>query len=266
MVTRTAVGPLLPEAEAPPVGTLLDVVPPDGRPDATGRTGARALTARVLATAPDPLVLATPTDVLGTPVPVGLGTDLDLVWSEHGDVVGLAVRVGHVDDGTWGAVATAGPQRVQRRDAVRTPVQLVAVLSRDPGHRGTGPAPAGDPEHPEVSEDPQAPGGPTTGDGAPQGFRAVVEVAVDDLSESGARCVVDPVALRLEHGARVLLELPLDGLRGPLTARVVHRRFRPRGRGVLVGLRFVDVADAEADVVRRYVFARLRELRRRGAL
>jgi len=254
VATRTAVGPVLPEAEAPPVGSLLDVVPPDGRPDATGRTGARALTARVLATAPDHLVLATPTDVLGTPVPVVLGADLDLVWSEHGDVVGVAVRVGHVDDGTWGAVATAGPQRVQRRDAVRAPVRLAAVLSRDPAHRGEEPAPADEP------------GGPATDGGARPELRTVVEVPVDDLSESGARCVVDPVVLRLEHGARVLLELPLDGLHGPLTARVVHRRFRPRGRGVLVGLRFVDVTDAEADVVRRYVFARLRELRRRGAV
>jgi hypothetical protein len=249
VATRTAVGPVLPEAEAPPVGALLDVVPPDGRPDATGRTGARALTARVLATAPDHLVLATPTDVLGTPVPVLLGADLDLVWSEQGDVVGVAVRVGHVDGGTWGAVATSGPQRVQRRDAVRAPVHLAAVLSRDPAHRG--------------EDDPED---PMPGVGVRPALRTVVEVPVDDLSESGARCVVDPVALRLEHGARVLLELPLDGLRGPLTARVVHRRFRPRGRGVLVGLRFVDVADAEADVVRRYVFARLRELRRRGAV
>ncbi|MEJ5944124.1 PilZ domain-containing protein [Pseudokineococcus basanitobsidens] len=217
-------GRLLPADAVPPVGSLLDVAPHRAAP---------ALTARLLDSGHDRLVLGPPTDVLGTPTEMVEGEEVDLVWGEHGDVVGVAALLERRTGPGWTAVVVAPPQRVQRRDAVRVPVDLRATLARD-----------------------------GAGDGAP----GTLDVPVADLSESGARCVVDPVALRLEQGERVRLGLPVAGLSGPLAAQVVHRRFRAGSRGVLVGLRLVDLSDGDADVLRRHVFARLRELRRRGAL
>lgn len=190
------------------------------------------LTARVVRVAPDRLDLERPADLLGAAPRLLEGETVDLVWSEAGSVVGVPVLVHDLGEDGWTAVVTGAPQRVQRRDAVRARVDVHGRVAR---------------------------AGAATGGGG-------LDVVVEDLSESGARCLVDPVELRLEQDELVLLDLPLEGLPGPLTARVVHRRYRHGTRATVVGLRFEGTSASDADAVRRHVFARLRELRRRGAL
>ncbi|WP_298801157.1 flagellar brake protein [uncultured Pseudokineococcus sp.] len=222
--TSSTARALLPADEAPPTGSLVDVAP---------HRAHVPLTARVVAVGADRLVLERPADLLGAASRLVEDEAVDLVWSEAGSVVGVPVLVRDLSDDGWTAVVTGAPQRVQRREAVRAPVDLRGRIGR-----------AAD---------------------APGGGR-VLEVVVEDLSESGARCLVDPVELRLEQDELVHLDLPLEGLPGPLAARVVHRRYRHGTRATLVGLRFEATSAADADAVRRHVFARLRELRRRGAL
>lgn len=227
--TTAAARPHLPVHEGPDAGELLDVAL---------RRACVPLTARVLGTEPDRLLLAPPVDVLGAPSRLVPGELVDLVWSDGGDLVGIPVAVERTDGAQWSAVVVGPPQRVQRRDAVRVPLDARAVLSRP------------------------AAGEAGTAGGAADGL----EVPVLDLSEGGARCLVDPVALQLEQGQTVLLRLPVDGLPGPVSALVVHRRFRGGTRHVDVGLRFTGLGEAEADALRRHVFARMRDLRRRGDL
>ncbi|MEJ5914035.1 flagellar brake protein [Pseudokineococcus sp. 1T1Z-3] len=241
---------LLPADDVPPVGALLDVAP---------HRASAALTARLLDVGPDRLVLAPPTDVLGTPAALAEGEQVDLVWGEHGEVLGVSAVVARRADTEWTATITSTLQKVQRRDAVRVRVDLRATIARARLTSGPVPVQGGSAAVParEMAE---------PAEGLHASAPPPLLVPVDDLSETGARCVVDPVVLRLDQGERVLLDLPVDGLTGPVTATVVHRRFRPGARGVLVGLRFTDLPTGDADLLRRYVFTRLRELRRRGAL
>jgi len=215
--TSTAVRPHLPVEEAPGPGELLDV---------SLRRAGVPLTTRVLEAGTDSLVLSPPADVLGAPSRLVEGEEVDLVWADAGDLVGIPVVVRVTGGERWSAVVVGPPQRVQRRDAVRVPMDARAVLV-----------------------------------GADE-----VEVPLLDLSEGGARCLVDPVLVQLEQGQTVRLQLPVEGLAGPVQARVVHRRFRPGTRHVDVGLEIVGLGEAGTDTLRRHVFTRMWELRRRGDL
>jgi len=244
--TSTPARPHLPVDESPGPGELLDV--------SLHRAGA-PLTARVLAAGPDRLVLAAPVDVLGTPSRLVEGEEVDLVRADAGDLVGIPVvveRAGGAPGEDWTAVVVGAPQRVQRRDAVRVPVDARAGLL---GHRAR---PLGD----GVGD------GDGDGDGDDGGRSSAeqLELPVLDLSEGGARCLVDPVVMPLELGQTVRLRLPVDGLAAPVRAVVVHRRFRPGTRHVDVGLRFAGLSESDSDTLRRHVFTRMWELRRRGAL
>ncbi|WP_299035910.1 flagellar brake protein [uncultured Pseudokineococcus sp.] len=231
--TSTAARPHLPVEEAPSPGELLDV--------SLHRAGV-PLTARVLGVEPDRLLLAPPEDVGGVPSRLVEGERVDLLRTDGCDLVGIPVVVQRTGGSDWSAVVVGPPQRVQRRDAVRIPMDARAVLV---GARRAAPGPQ---------------------DGEVDAADGDLEVPVLDLSEGGARCLVDPVVVGLEQGGTVRLQLPVEGLSAPVRARVVHRRFRHGTRHVDVGLRFLELGEDDADALRRHVFTRMWELRRRGDL
>lgn len=90
----------------------------------------------------------------------------------------------------------------------------------------------------------------------------IVRAGLVDLSEGGIRCIVPGVS-DLDVSDQVETSLELDGVQIDVRARVVRRQTRRDGRCEL-GLRFVEVSGAEADCIRRYVFARLGRERARG--
>jgi hypothetical protein len=85
-----------------------------------------------------------------------------------------------------------------------------------------------------------------------------------DLSEGGLRCHVraDPIGLEVAGEVDVAVELPERTV--VLAAEVVRRR--AHDLGTEVSFRFLDVAEADGDVIRRHLFAVQRRLRARGLL
>ena len=151
------------------------------------------------------------------------GDPVELYWVGAEEERTLPARIVDVEPGAevrWHLVATGPAERSQRRSAVRARVVLPAYI-------------------------PWADG------------QLVGETV--DLSEAGARCLVDGWGLPPELGTRLQVSLTLGDevvhLRGKLS------RQQTQGGRWLLSIRFLDVAERDGDQLRRRVFRALREER-----
>jgi c-di-GMP-binding flagellar brake protein YcgR len=133
-------------------------------------------------------------------------------------------RIRQVDEGVeprWHLVPTGAVARSQRRRAVRARVELPV---RIPWAGGT------------------------------------LEGTTLDLSEAGARVLVDGWGLPPERGARVEITVSLEDTTAvDLRAEIV--RTQERGAQWILAMRFVDAPERDEDRLRRRVFQALREHR-----
>ncbi|MEX5719443.1 flagellar brake protein [Geodermatophilus maliterrae] len=178
------------------------------------------------------LVLSVGTDAEQRRVRLEPGEHLELIWrgpEELRSVPAELVAVDKGDDPTW-RVRTIGPaSRGQRRAAVRAPLAVPLEL--------------------KVGQ-------------------AVLPGATLDLSEGGTRCLLAGDSGKqpdIEAGKVVPVTLDLDGNRLAVDAEVVRRHAREDERTEL-SLRFVGLGERREDVIRRRVFAELRDLRSRGVI
>jgi hypothetical protein len=182
-----------------------------------------------------------PRDRENHPVQPEPGTRLELVWKDLDGLLALPVEVVASEPAPEPRlrVRPTGPATPgQRRSAVRAPLGLPVQLTR--------------------------------------GQEQLSGLTVD-ISEGGLRCVVDPAAEapnaqadgavkpRLAAGERIAVVLTFETAVIEANAEVVrlHRREDERTE---LSLRFADLPELTEDLVRRRVFARLRELRQRGMI
>jgi hypothetical protein len=190
------------------------------------------------------LLVTAPLDRSQRPVSLAVGEHLEVVWRGADGLRALPVVLTAAESGErsrWRLSSVGVVRRGQRRDAVRAPLTIPVRI---------GPEPT-----------------PVTG-------------TTLDVSEGGLRCVLD----KAQQPTRV----PPDGdsAAGPSPARVGdvvrvaalfpdftvtclaevtrhHEREDPR---LELSLRFIGLTENQEDLIRRRVFARLRELRHRGLL
>ncbi|MGY1724584.1 flagellar brake protein [Blastococcus sp. SYSU DS0533] len=191
------------------------------------------LTSFVERAAPQELVLTVGMDAAQRRVRLEPGEQLQLLWKGPEELRALPAELVHVEAGegpTW-RVRPVGPaSRGQRRAAVRAPVSVPVELG------------AGD---------------------------QVLLGASVDLSEGGMRCLlsspVPAASPSLEPGSVVPVALVVGGDRMTCNGEVVRRHARTDDRAEL-SFRFLRLGERQEDVIRREVFAQLRELRSRGLL
>jgi hypothetical protein len=214
------------DVEFPGIGTVVDLIP---------ASRAETFLSWAVASAGTELLVLVPIDRARRPVSLTPGERLDLVWREPSGLLSLPTVLVAVLPGErpcWRLRAAGVVKRGQRRDAVRAPITAEVRL-------GAGPT-------------------------------AVSGVTVD-LSEAGLRCVLDVPRLSAglapapEQGSAVRTVVVLPEFRIDCLSEVVRRHPRDDAR-VELSLRFLGLTEFEADGVRRFVFARLRELRQRGLL
>lgn len=183
----------------------------------------------------DDLVVCAPLDLARRPVMLDIGEHLEVVWRDEGELRALPVVLAATELGerpAWRLSEAGVLRRGQRRDAVRAPMHVPVRIG------------------PET--------GPLTG-------------TTVDVSEGGLRCVLDGEPLQRNLAAepstgdvvRVAARFPDATVTclAEITRR--HERNDPR---LELSLRFIGLTEHHQDVVRRRVFARLRELRNRGLL
>jgi PilZ domain len=180
----------------------------------------------------DDLVVSAPLDRSQRPVSLGIGEHVELVWQTSGELRALPVVLVAVDSGErprWRLRVAGVLRRGQRRDAVRAPLTV-------PVHVG-----------PEL---------------------AAVAGTTVDVSEGGLRCILDgkrqpSPSMAVGDVARVAVTFP------ELTITCLSEVTRQHAREdalVELSLRFIGLTENQEDLIRRRVFARLRELRHRGLL
>jgi hypothetical protein len=215
----------------PGAGTVVDLIP---------ASQAETFLSWAVAAAGKELLVLVPVDSSRRPVSLAPGERIDLVWREPTGLLCLPTVLSAVLPGErpcWRLRAAGVVKRGQRRDAVRAPVTTEIRLGTDSS--------------------------------------GVTGVTVD-LSEGGLRCVLDapglaggfPAGVRPtgpEKSSVVRTVVVLPEFRIDCLSEVTRRHPRDDGR-VELSLRFVGLSEYEADHVRRFVFARLRDLRQRGLL
>jgi len=190
------------------------------------------------------LLLSAPLDQAQRPVSLGIGERLEVVWRDLGELHALPVVLAAIDSGErprWRLGVVGVLRRGQRREAVRAPLS-VAI------HVG-----------PELT---------------------VAEGTTVDVSEGGCRCILSrrrPPWSSLpspdqtvgsagpDSGAVVRVAVLFSEFTITCLAEVTHRHARADAR-VELSLRFIGLTEPQQDLIRRRVFARLRELRTRGLL
>ena len=192
----------------------------------------------------DDLVVSAPLDRSQRPVALSVDEHLQVVWRDADQLRALPVVLVAVELGErprWRLRSAGVVRRGQRRDAVRAPLTI-------PVRIGPPPAPAA---------------GTTV-----------------DVSEGGLRCILDkarqPVHVPLDQDRSADPWPPRVGDVVPVAADFpdftitcqaevtrIHERDDPR---LELSLRFIGLTENQEDLVRRRVFARLRELRNRGLL
>ncbi|GAB4080797.1 PilZ domain-containing protein [Modestobacter muralis] len=156
---------------------------------------------------------------------------LDVSWqADDGLRSAPAESVSIATDGTWKVRLTGAASRLQRRDAVRAPIGLPVSVNWG---------------------------------------RLTLEGSTVDLSEGGALCVFRgggelgvnvPFPKKDQH-----LSLRLNLYSDELVIPVVIVRRKPREDALHEwSLRFVDLPEASADLIRSHVFTALRNARARG--
>ena len=216
--------------DQPQRGTVLEVVPAS-----RGET----FLCWVEVAGEDEIVVTAPRDRLMHPVEVPIGERVDLVWRGGSGLRSLPcelVEIQPSEQPRWVLRRRGAVQRGQRRDAVRAPLSVPVTL---------GPEPA------------QLAG--TTVDLSEGGLRCVLKAgpAPDwamsgDVPEPPVGTVV-PVAVRLP-------DLSISCL-----GEITHRFPRDDAR-LELAVRFIGLSEHDQDQVRRRIFDRLRDLRRRGLI
>jgi hypothetical protein len=220
------------EVEFPPAGTVVDLI-------AASRS--ETFLTWAVASSDRELLVLTPVDQQRRPVQVAVGERIDIIWRNASGLLCLPVVLAAVLAGerpAWRLRAAGVVKRGQRRDAVRAPITAPVRLGAEPF------------------------------------LYAGVTV---DLSEGGFRCVLEglgSLGAGFSSAARstgpgvgevVKVAVELPELTIHRLGEVARRHPRSDGRAEL-SVRFVGLTEPEADQIRRYVFARLRELRQRGLL
>jgi hypothetical protein len=176
------------------------------------------------------VMVTAPVDAQLRPVDLPVGDRIDLVWRGGGQLRCLPVELTEIRPGErpcWRLAPAGVAKRGQRRDAVRAPMTATVTLGTDDAElRGT----------------------------------------TVDVSEGGLRCVLErrpPTVPAVGEVVRLTATL------GDLTVRClaeVTRHFPRDDDRADLSLRFIGLTEHEQDRVRERIFARLRELRRRGLL
>ncbi len=180
----------------------------------------------------DELVLSVGTDALKRRARLDVGEHVELIWrgpEELRSVPAELVEIVAGDNPLW-RIRTTGPaSRGQRRAAVRAPLAVPLELKL-----GT----------------------------------AVLAGATLDLSEGGSRCLFREPGEGtpdVEVGAVLPAVFDVDGTSMAFDVEVIRRHAREDGRPEL-SLRFLNLSEKRQDVIRRRVFAELRDLRSRGVI
>ncbi|WP_369139359.1 flagellar brake protein [Modestobacter versicolor] len=190
-----------------------------------------ALTSRVRRVGRDFLYISPPRDGVGDGVAFVPRDMLELSWQGDDGLRSVtADTVATTDDATWQLRVTGQAVRLQRRDAVRAPIGLSAALCWD---------------------------------------RTTLTGSTVDLSEGGLLAVFRPHG---DLGATVPFPKPgqpmglrMDLYSDELVTEVALVRRRPREDALHEwSLRFLDLPEAAADLVRSHVFTALRNARARG--
>ncbi|KGH46138.1 hypothetical protein IN07_13665 [Modestobacter caceresii] len=190
-----------------------------------------ALTARVRRESESHLYLSAPRNALGEATPFVERDMLELSWQADDGLRSVpADAVAVTDDGLWKVRITGPASKIQRRDAVRAPIGLSVTLSWD---------------------------------------RATLVGSTADLSEGGLLAVFRPhgdLGVGVPFPTRnQSLTLSLDLYSDELVTEVALVRRRPRQDNLHEwSLRFVDLPDPAADLIRSHVFTALRNARARG--
>jgi hypothetical protein len=216
-----------PDDGFPEHGTVLDLIP--------ASRGDRFLS-WVEAVDDDEFVVTAPKDRSARPVEIPVGERVDVVWRSPAGLCSVPCVLAAVERSEhprWVLRRADAVQRGQRRDAVRAPLVVPVQLGPD-----TAPA-----------------GGTTV-----------------DLSEGGLRCVLDkgPAPEWLEApgqaiGTVVQVSVQLSDLTVSCLGEITRRFPREDARTEL-SVRFVGMSEHDQDEVRRRIFDRLRDLRRRGLI
>ncbi len=190
----------------------------------------------------DELVVSAPKDASLRPVSIPVGEQVDLVWKEAGELRSLPVTLVFVEPGEqprWHLRPVGLAKRGQRRDAVRAPLSVPVELGVEP---------------------------------------SLFEATSVDLSEGGLRCILAkrqgrvpaggddlPAAEPPQVGDVVRVTAVLPDATITCLAEIARRHPRDDGR-VELSVRFISLREDQQDLIRKRVFTRLRELRRRGLL
>jgi len=191
----------------------------------------QALTSRVRQVTDTHLVISSPRDGVGGPAPFVPDDMLDLSWQAEDGLRSVpAESAAVVGRGDWKVRITGPASRIQRRDAVRAPIGLSISVAWD---------------------------------------RVVLTGSTVDLSEGGVLCVFRPngdVGLHTPFPKRGQpLALNLDLYSDVLDCNALLVRRLPREDQLLEwSLRFVDLPEPAADLIRSHVFTALRNARARG--
>jgi PilZ domain len=205
----------------------------------------------------DELLLTVGQDRFGRPVRIQPGERLELVWKDGGELRSLPAELTAIDTAPLALwhISPAGPAaRGQRRAAVRAPLPFRAVL-----------------QYGEVTAE------GTTLDVSEGGIRAWFDLSavaipapdaapegVDGPAEEAAEEAADPRAPEL--GAVVTLTVWFDDRQQVTSQAEVTRHHDRADRRTELSLRFIGLPEKMQDLVRREVFAGLRDLHARGLL
>ena len=152
------------------------------------------------------------------------GDPVELFWVGGYEELTLPAKIRQVEEGEeprWHLAPTGPVARSQRRSAVRAWVELPVVL-------------------------------PWAG--------ATLTGMTADLSEAGARVLVDGWGLPPERGVRTRLSITLDD-KGIVDLNAEIVRNQTRGAQWILAMRFLDVSERDEDRLRKRVFQALREHR-----
>jgi PilZ domain len=190
-----------------------------------------ALTSRVRRVTETQLFLSSPRDGVGDPAPFVDRDMLELSWQAEDGLRSVpAEALAVTEEGHWRVRITGPASRVQRRDAVRAPIGLEVSAAWD---------------------------------------QVVLRGSTVDISEGGLLCVFRPHGdlggtipfPRRGQPLQVKVDLYSDEL---VTEAVLVRRIPRQDQLLEWSLRFVDLPEAAADLVRSHVFTALRNARARG--
>jgi PilZ domain len=180
------------------------------------------------------------------------GSRMELVWKDAEGLLAMLVEVRERAAGSVLRVRRAGPTAPgQRRGAVRSPLGLPVQVTRGKD---------------ELCG--------LTVDVSEGGLRCVLnlpdaetsrELGEGPVEEATGDGVVQQAAGKLAVGDRVTVLLTFDNTVVRSAADVVRRHGRKDGR-VEVSVRFVGLPEVTEDLIRRHVFASLRDLRQRGLI